>query len=77
MMSSYWVVFICQDGDYNKPIPAQYVEDFNYPITPERRSDSLNDSSDVLCRRCQTNQLLKIKQLANFTPHHEVRPNYM
>ncbi|KAK2169389.1 hypothetical protein LSH36_10g03075 [Paralvinella palmiformis] len=65
-----------EDGDYNKPIPAQFVEEFNYPVTPIQQSDSFHSSSDVLCLRCQQNQDLKIRQLANFLPYSEATFDY-
>ena len=63
-----------QDGDYNKPIPAQYVESLNHPVTPLRSTATAHsaDSLYALCDACNANQLLKVKQLANFVPYNEV-----
>ena len=65
-----------QDGGYNKPIPAQYYETMNHPVSAEPKTDEqFNSNSDVLCTVCSRNQLLKVKQLANFVPYNEVRIN--
>ncbi|PVD36981.1 hypothetical protein C0Q70_03974 [Pomacea canaliculata] len=54
------------DGDYNKPVPAQYTEEINHPITSS--SSQFLSHSEVLCSSCQRNQLLKVRQLATFEP---------
>ncbi|PSN32406.1 hypothetical protein C0J52_17844 [Blattella germanica] len=62
------------DGSYNKVIPAQHDELLNHPVNG--LSNNLLDKklvpSDVtgngLCRKCNTNQELKVQQLAAFTP---------
>ncbi|ELU18533.1 hypothetical protein CAPTEDRAFT_188375 [Capitella teleta] len=67
-----------KDGDYNKPIPAQWSCDLNHPITAEtkdRSPDHFNSGSDQLCEACNRNQLLKIRQLSNFVPYNEVNFN--
>ena len=74
-------MFMCihlslQDGGYNKPIPAQYEANLNRSVTSEATSNDTSATSDepsVLCATCQQNQLLKVKQLANFVPFNEVR----
>ncbi|XP_053379975.1 transmembrane protein 201-like [Mercenaria mercenaria] len=58
-----------KDGSYNKPIPAQYDERLNKPI--KCQEDDFIGGHNVLCDRCTQNQLLKIKQLANFIPYNE------
>ncbi|KAL5014383.1 hypothetical protein ScPMuIL_008653 [Solemya velum] len=58
-----------QDGDYNKQIPAQYSEDMNYSITCQK--SEFIGGHNVLCPQCNANQLLKVKQLANFSPYHQ------
>ena len=41
-----------QDGGYNKPIPSQHFEEFNYPVTAQgKRSEEFNSGSAVLCDR--------------------------
>ncbi|XP_041377884.1 transmembrane protein 201-like [Gigantopelta aegis] len=55
-----------EDGDYNKPIPAQHVEDLNYPV--KCKPDAYLACQTSICRQCEQNQILKIKQLAMFTP---------
>ncbi|KAK7094180.1 transmembrane protein 201-like [Littorina saxatilis] len=57
------------DGDYNKPVPAQFTEDINHPINC--RAGEFLTRCQYLCHNCQRNQLLKIKQLAAFVPLNE------
>ncbi|XP_076451710.1 uncharacterized protein LOC143287541 isoform X2 [Babylonia areolata] len=57
------------DGDYNKPVPAQYMEDINHPINC--RPAEFLTRCQFLCPTCQRNQLLKVKQLAAFEPLNE------
>ncbi|XP_059915721.1 transmembrane protein 201 isoform X2 [Gadus macrocephalus] len=63
-----------ENGDYNKPIPAQYLENLNHgvsaslpPSDPPRTLQWVNTQM-LLCRKCNNNQSSKIKQLASFTP---------
>ena len=68
---------ILQYGDYNKPIPAQYHEDFNhYSSIGKRQEDrtapSPSQSEGVLCEQCNINQTLKVQQLSAFVPYNEV-----
>lgn len=63
-----------KDGNYNKPIPSQYDERLNHPITCDK--DEFLGGHDILCARCSQNQLLKIKQLANFVPYNEKNFDY-
>ena len=65
-----YIYFITQTGDYNKPIPSQYDDRLNHPISCEREEFISGDN--LLCSRCSENQLLKVKQLANFVPYNEV-----
>ena len=62
--------YVLQDGGYNKPIPAQYDERLNNPVTGAE--DEYIGGDSVLCDRCRQNTLLKVKQLANFVPYNEV-----
>lgn len=67
---------VSQDGDYNKPIPSQWSEDLNHPISLEsgdRGARNYNSGSDQLCEACNRNQLLKIRQLSNYVPYNEVK----
>uniref|UniRef100_A0A8C4R573 Transmembrane protein 201 n=1 Tax=Eptatretus burgeri TaxID=7764 RepID=A0A8C4R573_EPTBU len=68
-----------EDGDYNKPIPAQYSELLNHPVlggrwavgeTSKGTAQWLS-SRHLLCRRCVNNQQLKIRNLARFQPCNE------
>ena len=64
-----------QDGDYNKPIPAQWQENLNHPISTDSgdcKAQAFNTGSDQLCEACNRNQLLKIRQLASYVPYSEV-----
>ncbi|XP_052227400.1 transmembrane protein 201-like isoform X2 [Dreissena polymorpha] len=58
-----------KDGSYNKAIVAQYDESYNRPINC-KKAEFLG-GHDLLCDKCCQNQLLKVKQLANFTPYNE------
>ncbi|XP_002802208.3 transmembrane protein 201 isoform X1 [Macaca nemestrina] len=68
-----------ENGDYNKPIPAQYMEHLNHVVSS---APSLRDPSQpqqwvssqvLLCKRCNHHQTTKIKQLAAFAPREEGR----
>ncbi|KAK7811092.1 hypothetical protein U0070_016032 [Myodes glareolus] len=67
------------NGDYNKPIPAQYMEHLNHVVSsvPSPRDPAQPQqwvsSQVLLCRRCSHHQTTKIKQLAAFTPREEGR----
>lgn len=67
-----------QNGDYNKPIPAQYLEHLNHVVSgaPGPRAPMQPpqwvSSQVLLCRRCSHHQTTKIKQLAAFSPRDEV-----
>ncbi|XP_041479985.1 transmembrane protein 201-like [Lytechinus variegatus] len=61
-----------KDGGYNKPIPAQYSEELNQTYSrPGLYQEDPEPRPSPLCDVCQTNQELKIKQLAAFVPSHE------
>ncbi|XP_027254081.1 transmembrane protein 201 isoform X2 [Cricetulus griseus] len=68
-----------ENGDYNKPIPAQYMEHLNHVVSgaPSPRDPTQPQqwvsSQVLLCRRCSHHQTTKIKQLAAFTPREEGR----
>ncbi|XP_060026924.1 transmembrane protein 201 [Erinaceus europaeus] len=68
-----------ENGDYNKPIPAQYLEHLNHVVssTPHPQAamqpQQWVSSQMLLCRRCSHHQTTKIKQLAAFTPRDEGR----
>ncbi|XP_072306247.1 transmembrane protein 201 [Eucyclogobius newberryi] len=61
-----------QNGDYNKPIPAQYMEHLNHGVSGNHPSPPKTlqwvNCQMLLCRKCNNNQTLKIKQLASFIP---------
>lgn len=67
-----------QNGDYNKPIPAQYKENLNHGVsavtTPPETPKTLQwvNCQMLLCKKCNNNQTLKIKQLASFIPRDDV-----
>ncbi|OWF44063.1 transmembrane protein 201-like [Mizuhopecten yessoensis] len=58
-----------EDGHYNKPIPAQYSESMNHPVSC--KTDEFISKDTVLCDECSQNQLLKVRQLAAFVPFNE------
>nr|XP_019944800.1 PREDICTED: transmembrane protein 201 [Paralichthys olivaceus] len=63
-----------ENGDYNKTIPAQHKADLNYAVSGSLHpSETLKTQQWVncqmlLCKKCNNNQSLKIKQLASFIP---------
>uniref|UniRef100_A0A672QRB4 Transmembrane protein 201 n=1 Tax=Sinocyclocheilus grahami TaxID=75366 RepID=A0A672QRB4_SINGR len=61
-----------ENGDYNKPIPAQYMEHLNHGVSagvPETpKTLQWVNCQMLLCKKCNNNQTLKIKQLASFIP---------
>ncbi|XP_053704451.1 transmembrane protein 201 [Synchiropus splendidus] len=62
------------NGDYNKPIPAQYREDLNHgvagcpPSPASHVKQQWVNAQLLLCKKCNNNQTAKIKQLASFIP---------
>ncbi|KAM8790117.1 transmembrane protein 201 [Rhynchonycteris naso] len=70
-----------ENGDYNKPIPAQYLEHLNHVVSsaPSPRAAATTlpqqwvSSQVLLCRRCSHHQTTKVKQLAAFSPRDESR----
>ncbi|XP_062871309.1 transmembrane protein 201 [Trichomycterus rosablanca] len=66
-----------ENGDYNKPIPAQYMEHLNHgvsadvPVSEKSKTLQWVNCQMLLCKKCNTNQTVKIKQLASFTPREE------
>ncbi|KAM9350841.1 transmembrane protein 201 [Symphorus nematophorus] len=63
-----------ENGDYNKPIPAQYMEHLNHGVSGGLPSSETPKTLQwvncqmLLCRKCNNNQSVKIKQLASFIP---------
>ncbi|KAE8293334.1 Transmembrane protein 201 [Larimichthys crocea] len=63
-----------ENGDYNKPIPAQYMEHLNHGVSGGLPSSETPKTLQwvncqmLLCRKCNNNQSVKIKQLASFSP---------
>ncbi|XP_028850548.1 transmembrane protein 201 isoform X2 [Denticeps clupeoides] len=66
-----------ENGDYNKPIPAQYMEHLNHgisaglPALETPKTLQWVNCQMLLCKKCNHNQTLKIKQLASFTPRED------
>ncbi|XP_028266028.1 transmembrane protein 201 [Parambassis ranga] len=62
------------NGDYNKPIPAQYMEHLNHGVSGSLPSSEAPKNLQwvncqmLLCRKCNNNQTAKIKQLASYIP---------
>uniref|UniRef100_UPI0037E8BD27 transmembrane protein 201 n=1 Tax=Semicossyphus pulcher TaxID=241346 RepID=UPI0037E8BD27 len=65
------------NGDYNKPIPAQHNEHLNHgvsgslPSSVTPKTQQWVNCEMLLCRKCNSNQSVKIKQLASFIPRDE------
>ncbi|XP_034294766.1 transmembrane protein 201 [Pantherophis guttatus] len=66
-----------ENGDYNKPIPAQYMENLNHVISgagafyDPTKPQQWVSSQVLLCKKCNNYQTMKIKQLASFSPREE------
>uniref|UniRef100_A0A8D0BSK3 Transmembrane protein 201 n=1 Tax=Salvator merianae TaxID=96440 RepID=A0A8D0BSK3_SALMN len=66
-----------ENGDYNKPIPAQYMEHLNHVVSgagaiyDPAKPQQWVSSQVLLCKKCNNHQTMKIKQLASFTPREE------
>ncbi|KAJ6656853.1 hypothetical protein lerEdw1_003184 [Lerista edwardsae] len=66
-----------ENGDYNKPIPAQYMEHLNHVVSGAGASydptkpQQWVSSQLLLCKKCNNHQTMKIKQLASFLPREE------
>ncbi|KAM9035858.1 transmembrane protein 201 isoform X1 [Sarcophilus harrisii] len=66
-----------ENGDYNKPIPAQYLEHLNHVVTNAAsfcdgpQPQQWVSSQVLLCKKCNSHQTTKIKQLASFAPREE------
>ncbi|KAF7657739.1 hypothetical protein LDENG_00022720 [Lucifuga dentata] len=62
------------NGDYNKPIPAQYMEHLNHgvsgslPLSEAPKTMQWVNCQMLLCKKCNNNQSAKVKQLASFIP---------
>lgn len=77
----YWKfcwLLLFQNGDYNKPIPAQYLEHLNHgvsggvPASETPKTLQWVNCQMLLCKKCNNNQTVKIKQLASFIPRDDV-----
>ncbi|KAM8927024.1 transmembrane protein 201 [Pelodytes ibericus] len=68
-----------ENGDYNKPIPAQHSEHLNHVVSGRSsipdviKPQQWVNCQMLLCKRCNNNQSTKIKQLASFLPREEDR----
>ncbi|XP_075046379.1 transmembrane protein 201 [Mixophyes fleayi] len=66
-----------ENGDYNKPIPAQHSEHLNHMVSGESliaetaKPQQWVNCQLLLCKKCNNNQTTKIKQLASFLPRDE------
>ncbi|KAH6933993.1 hypothetical protein HPB50_019382 [Hyalomma asiaticum] len=66
------------DGDYNKPIPAQFDEALNFATASSCQADSSPAAlklkpDNQLCSICNYHQVIKLRLLTNFTPTEESR----
>ncbi|XP_076019502.1 transmembrane protein 201 isoform X2 [Genypterus blacodes] len=63
-----------ENGDYNKPIPAQHMEHLNHGVSgslpPSEAPKTMQwvNCQMLLCKKCNNNQSVKIKQLASYIP---------
>ncbi|XP_067423442.1 transmembrane protein 201 isoform X2 [Emydura macquarii macquarii] len=70
-----------ENGDYNKPIPAQYMEHLNHVVSgtttfcDPTKPQQWVSSQILLCKKCNNHQTTKIKQLASFAPREEGKYN--
>ncbi|XP_073513395.1 transmembrane protein 201 isoform X2 [Phyllobates terribilis] len=70
-----------ENGDYNKPIPAQHSEHLNHlvsggsTIAESTKPQQWVNCGLLLCKKCNNNQSTKIKQLASFLPREEEQYN--
>ncbi|XP_075459699.1 transmembrane protein 201 isoform X2 [Ascaphus truei] len=68
-----------ENGDYNKPIPAQHSEHLNHMVSggtgvgDVAKPQQWVNCQMLLCKKCNNNQTTKIKQLASFLPREEDR----
>ncbi|KAG9332776.1 hypothetical protein JZ751_014875 [Albula glossodonta] len=66
-----------ENGDYNKPIPAQYMEHLNHGVSAGFSKHEYPKTLQwvncqmLLCKKCNNNQSLKIKQLSSFIPRED------
>ncbi|XP_069466123.1 transmembrane protein 201 isoform X2 [Ambystoma mexicanum] len=66
-----------ENGDYNKPIPAQFMENLNHVVSGETsfcdvaKPQQWVNSHLLLCKKCCNNQTAKVRQLASFQPRDE------
>lgn len=80
-LKKYYLLKNLQNGDYNKPIPAQFMEHLNHgvsaglPVSEAPKTLQWVNCQMLLCKKCNNHQTVKIKQLASFTPREEVRLN--
>lgn len=75
-IQSFCLLSFFQNGDYNKPIPAQYMEHLNHGVSGSLPSTTKIqqgvNSQMLLCRKCNKNQTVVVKQLASFAPRDDV-----
>ncbi|XP_063292681.1 transmembrane protein 201 [Pelobates fuscus] len=68
-----------ENGDYNKPIPAQHHEHLNHVVSggshlPDViKPQQWVNCQTLLCKKCNVNQNTIIKQLASFVPRDDNR----
>lgn len=60
-----------EDNDYNKPVPAQYDESLNFPVTGAPANGYKFSTKTALCMDCNRNQQIKTKLLSEFVPFNE------
>ncbi|XP_053547414.1 transmembrane protein 201 isoform X3 [Bombina bombina] len=66
-----------ENGDYNKPIPAQHSEHLNHGVFggssfgEVAKPQQWVNCQMLLCKKCNNNQTTKIKQMSSFIPREE------
>lgn len=71
-ITSYFYVTRLQDGDYSRSIPEQHHERLNVRklnIAAPKANNLCH--ANGLCRTCNANQELKIRQIASYVPFRE------
>lgn len=67
----YFCAFVLKDGSYTKTIPEQFDESLNRVSFTTATKKHHVPTGNGLCRVCNGNQELKIKQLAAYVPFRE------
>lgn len=61
------MILFLKDGDYNRDIPEQYIEQLNGTLI-NKESHTTPKRNNILCQTCTHHLEIKVKLLANFRP---------